>query len=169
MFENWLTYMYFCLCLIYTTMQKSSLVKWFTLFGFPGDSGTFLLATYIWLHYIVHVYKNKVKLAIFKISYRKLDADEYCLCVSCSWHSKMSSSGCGEPFLICNFSKTGLILTKLTIEFLFFFAKNMIKLIVKNAKAGASKKLMECIGNRLNRTQIRLRSFELAIYHYSNH
>ena len=59
-------------------------------------------------------------------------------------------------------------LTFLTLKFMFF-AKNMIKLIAKYVKAGASRKFMERIGNKLNMSQIWLRGFELATYHHSNH
>ena len=50
-------------------------------------------------------------------------------------------------------------LTFLTTNFIVFFAENMVKLIVKNVKAEPLGKLMECIVNRLNISQMGLRGF----------
>ena len=50
----------------------------------------------------------------------------------------------------------------------FFFAKNMIKLIVKIVEAGPLRKLTECMRVTLNMPQIWLHGFELAINHHCN-
>ena len=50
-------------------------------------------------------------------------------------------------------------LTFLTVNFIVFFAQNIMKLIAKNLKAGPSRKLTECIGNKLNISQIWLGGF----------
>ena len=47
-----------------------------------------------------------------------------------------------------------------------FFAKNMIKIAVKNVKAMPLRKLTKCKGNKLNMSQIWLCGFELATNHH---
>ena len=53
-------------------------------------------------------------------------------------------------------------LTFLTNHFMVFFAENMVKLFVENDKEGPSRKVMECLQNKQNVSQIWHCGFKLA-------
>ena len=57
----------------------------------------------------------------------------------------------------------------LAIDPMFFFAKNMVKLLVKNVKTWALGKFTAFIGNKLNMSQMGRRGFKLATNHYFSH
>ena len=54
--------------------SKFQLVKSFILLGFPGESASYIVATWFSLHRIIHVYQNGVLLLVAKMA--KIIADE---------------------------------------------------------------------------------------------
>ena len=56
-----------------------------------------------------------------------------------------------------------------TINLMVFFAKNMVKLVVKNVKTWALGKFTVCITDNLNMSQMGFRGYKLATNHYFSH